>query len=95
MALFWIALVCFAWCIDVEAQNPVVTTIYGDVEGISVPIHTGDIIDSYMAVPYALAPVGDRRFTVSFNPFLVDVDFRSPVHVNLFPVKFLFDKVIS
>ena len=39
-------------------------TKYGPVEGISVPIHTGQIIDSFMGVPYARPPVGDLRFMV-------------------------------
>ena len=32
--------------------NPIVNTKYGPIEGISVPIHTGQIIDSYIAFPY-------------------------------------------
>ena len=50
---------------DVSAQNPVVSTQYGDVEGVSVPIHTGQVIDTFMAVPFARAPVDERRFMVS------------------------------
>ena len=55
-----IALLCFN-CIK---GNPIVSTIYGPIEGISVPIHTGQIIDSFMDVPYAKPPVGDLRFMV-------------------------------
>ena len=62
---------CIAPCvtlfmlINLVHTNPIVNTKYGLVEGISVPIHTGQIIDSYMAVPYARPPVGDLRFRVS------------------------------
>ena len=50
--------------ISATYANPVVDTKYGPVEGISVPIHTGQIIDSFMGVPYARPPVGDLRFMV-------------------------------
>ena len=52
-------------CLNSITGNPIVSTKYGPIEGISVPIHTGQIIDSFMAVPYAKPPVGDLRFMVN------------------------------
>ena len=45
-------------------SNPIVNTKYGPVEGESVPIHTGQIIDSYLAIPFAKPPLDQLRFAV-------------------------------
>ena len=54
------ALGSFVTCQD----NPVVDTIYGQVEGAAVPLENGDVIDSFLAIPYATPPVGELRFEV-------------------------------
>ena len=50
-----------------QDSNPVVITEFGPVEGLSIPIHTGDVIDSFLGIPFARAPVGELRFEVSQN----------------------------
>ena len=55
-----LALGSFVTCQD----NPVVDTIYGQVEGAAVPLENGDVIDSFLAIPYATPPVGELRFEV-------------------------------
>ena len=52
-----------------QSDNPLVLTEFGAVEGISVPIHTGDVIDSFLGIPFARAPVGQLRFEVSSFSF--------------------------
>ena len=42
----------------------VVDTTYGPVQGTEVPIHTGQVIDSFLAIPFAKAPVDELRFLV-------------------------------
>ena len=48
-----------------QDSNPVVMTEFGPVQGLSIPIHTGDVIDSFLGIPFARAPVGELRFQVS------------------------------
>ena len=48
-----------------QDSNPVVMTEFGPVEGLSIPIHTGDVIDTFLGIPFARAPVGELRFEVS------------------------------
>ena len=54
-----------ACCVHSIIAQPVVDTTYGPVQGTEVPIHTGQIIDSYLAIPFAKAPVEELRFLVS------------------------------
>ena len=49
-----------------EAQFPEVDTVYGRVRGQSIPLSSGNVIDSYLGIPFARAPVGDLRFEVLF-----------------------------
>ena len=58
-------IISFCLIIINVCANPIVNTKYGPVEGISVPIHTGQVIDTFMAVPYGRPPIGDLRFMVS------------------------------
>ena len=57
--------VVVAFCLTgaVSAQV-VVDTTYGPVQGTEVPIHTGQVIDSFLAIPFAKAPVDELRFLV-------------------------------
>ena len=48
-----------------QDSNPVVMTEFGPVEGLSIPLHTGDVIDTFLGIPFARAPVGELRFEVS------------------------------
>ena len=48
-----------------QDSNPVVMTEFGPVEGLSIPIHTGDVIDTFLGIPFARAPVAELRFEVS------------------------------
>ena len=58
------------FCESIYTRNPIAYTKYGSVEGIPVPVHTGQIIDTYLGVPYARPPIGDMRFMVGYA-FLV------------------------
>ena len=51
--------------------GPVVDTTYGPVLGVDVTLNSGDVIQSFMGIPFARAPVGDLRFAVS-NAYIVD-----------------------
>ena len=57
-------LIFFTYRFHVGA-HPIVWTKYGSVEGESITIHTGQVIDSFLAVPYAKPPVDELRFAVS------------------------------
>ncbi|XP_073515807.1 fatty acyl-CoA hydrolase precursor, medium chain-like isoform X2 [Phyllobates terribilis] len=47
----------------VKAERPFVTTKYGDLRGITVPVkETSRAIDAFFGVPFAKPPVGSRRF---------------------------------
>ena len=61
LRLFYLYCLLSTWEV---AGNPIVSTKYGDVEGLSIPIHTGQVIDTFMAVPFAKPPVNERRFKV-------------------------------
>ena len=56
---------------SIVASHPIANTKYGSVEGISVPVHTGQIIDTYLGVPYARPPIGDMRFMVGYAFLLI------------------------
>ena len=58
-ALFILVIFCSG-----TSANPVVETIYGSVEGREIPIHTGDVIDSYLGIPFAKPPLDELRFEV-------------------------------
>ena len=47
-----------------NAQGRIVDTSYGPVQGVDVNMANGDVIESWLAVPYAKPPVGDLRFEV-------------------------------
>ena len=51
----------------VTSANPVVETTYGLVEGREIPIHTGDVIDSYLGIPFAKPPIDELRFEVGLT----------------------------
>ncbi|XP_073515809.1 fatty acyl-CoA hydrolase precursor, medium chain-like [Phyllobates terribilis] len=47
----------------VKAERPLITTKYGDLRGITVPVkETSRAIDAFFGVPFAKPPVGSQRF---------------------------------
>ncbi|TNN32759.1 Neuroligin-1 [Liparis tanakae] len=46
------------------AKNPLVTTNYGKIRGIKKDLNNEILgpVEQYLGVPYATAPIGDRRF---------------------------------
>lgn len=66
MSLFFLSwfLAAVASCIHAQT-GPIVDTTYGPVLGVDVNMASGDVIQSFMAIPYARAPVDDLRFAVS------------------------------
>ena len=64
-AFLWLIAVVSTSLVVSQDSNPVVMTEFGPVEGLSIPIHTGDVIDTFLGIPFARAPVGELRFEVS------------------------------
>lgn len=67
IALFWLALwITLASCqrIDPGTKYPTVTTNYGKLRGIKKELNNEILgpVEQYLGVPYATAPIGDRRF---------------------------------
>lgn len=67
IALFWFALwLTLASCqrIDPGTKYPTVTTNYGKLRGIKKELNNEILgpVEQYLGVPYATAPIGDRRF---------------------------------
>ena len=64
---------CIYWTILLVIHNiccdagPVVVTKYGSIEGESVVLGSGAVIDSYLAVPFAKPPIDELRFEVWCN----------------------------
>lgn len=57
----------FCWCfVVIRCQNyhPTVNTQYGKLRGVRVPLPSEILgpVDQYLGVPYAAAPVGEKRF---------------------------------
>lgn len=46
------------------SKNPIVTTNYGKIRGIKKDLNNEILgpVEQYLGVPYATAPIGDRRF---------------------------------
>ena len=63
-----LAACCLAGVITAQV---VVDTTYGPVQGTEVPIHTGQVIDSFLAIPFAKAPVDELRFLVRQRAVLI------------------------
>ena len=63
------ALACVALFVPLmalaSAQGPIVDTTYGPVQGVDVPLASGTVIQTFMGIPFARAPVGDLRFEVT------------------------------
>ena len=53
--------------LQVSAQGPIVDTTYGPVQGVDVTLNSGNVIQTFMGVPYARPPVGDLRFEVGLQ----------------------------
>ena len=52
----------------VAAQGgPIVDTGYGPVQGVNVNMASGDVIQTWMGIPFARPPVGELRFEVSWE----------------------------
>ena len=47
-----------------QLDGPVVDTTYGPVRGANITMNSGDVIQAFMGIPFARAPVGDLRFEV-------------------------------
>uniref|UniRef100_A0AAY4EQU2 Carboxylesterase type B domain-containing protein n=1 Tax=Denticeps clupeoides TaxID=299321 RepID=A0AAY4EQU2_9TELE len=63
----------FLWPITAVTSttyHPTVNTQYGRLRGMRVPLPSDALapVDQYLGVPYASAPVGDRRFTAPDAP---------------------------
>jgi len=46
----------------------IVNTVNGEVDGNTVTLDDGTIINSWYGIPYAAPPVGDLRFEVIIRP---------------------------
>ena len=55
----------------IAQEGPIVETTYGSVQGVNINLENGTIIQSYMAIPYAMPPLGDLRFEVHFFSVLL------------------------
>ncbi|XP_050971742.1 LOW QUALITY PROTEIN: neuroligin-2a [Labeo rohita] len=67
ITLLWLALwITLASCqrIDPGSKYPTVTTNYGKLRGIKKELNNEILgpVEQYLGVPYATAPIGDRRF---------------------------------
>ncbi|TRY55498.1 hypothetical protein DNTS_004143 [Danionella cerebrum] len=67
IALFWLALwitLASSQRIDPGSKYPMVTTNYGKLRGIKKELNNEILgpVEQYLGVPYATAPIGDRRF---------------------------------
>uniref|UniRef100_A0A9J7Y9Y6 Neuroligin 2a n=1 Tax=Cyprinus carpio carpio TaxID=630221 RepID=A0A9J7Y9Y6_CYPCA len=67
ITLLWLALwVTLALCqrIDPGSKYPTVTTNYGKLRGIKKELNNEILgpVEQYLGIPYATAPIGDRRF---------------------------------
>ncbi|XP_073411039.1 fatty acyl-CoA hydrolase precursor, medium chain-like [Dendrobates tinctorius] len=61
--LLLIPLILTAIETGVKAERPLVTTKYGDLRGVTVPVkETSRVIDAFFGVPFARPPVGPLRF---------------------------------
>ena len=49
----------------VHTHAVTVETKYGPVEGLTIPLHTGNSVNSFLAIPFAKPPVGELRWRVS------------------------------
>ena len=47
--------------------NPVVETSLGTVSGESITLTSGDVIDSFIGIPFAAPPISELRFEVRFQ----------------------------
>ena len=54
--------------VDNNNNDVVVKTLYGDVNGYSLPLEWGERLNIFAGVPYAQAPIGDLRWKVSIQP---------------------------
>ena len=51
-------------CVYAQGNGPIRDTTYGPVQGVDVTMASGDVIQTWMAIPFGRAPVGDLRFEV-------------------------------
>lgn len=51
-------------CQRVDLKHPIVSTVYGKVRGIRRELNNEILapVEQYLGVPYATAPIGERRF---------------------------------
>ena len=54
-----------------QLDGPIVDTTYGPVRGADITMNSGDVIQAFMGIPFARAPVGDLRFEVCKASVLV------------------------
>lgn len=62
--LLWMGLVSICVATLQAQQHPVVTTNYGKLRGVKVTLPNEILgpVEQYLGIPYALAPIGERRF---------------------------------
>ncbi|XP_043913312.1 neuroligin-3-like isoform X2 [Protopterus annectens] len=63
-ALWILSFASFVMLMDGQVHYPTVNTHYGKLRGVRVPLPTEILgpVDQYLGVPYAAAPVGEKRF---------------------------------
>jgi len=61
----WILLSLTVVFLTARTSAKVVDTIYGPVDGNTVTLDDGTVINSWYGIRYAAAPIGDLRFEVS------------------------------
>ena len=63
--LLWFSLLLLSTS-HAQDGDPEVDTVYGTVRGKAISLSSGSVIDAYLGIPYAKAPVGNLRFEVMF-----------------------------
>lgn len=69
--LWWILCSCWSFTKTTSQKfYPTVTTQFGKLRGLRVPVPSEVLrpVDQYLGVPYAAAPVGDKRFMPPEQP---------------------------
>ncbi|XP_069687014.1 carboxylesterase 5A [Periplaneta americana] len=62
MIAVFICLTCLSNVMQVNAQEPMVVLAQGPVKGIQVFSDSRQIINAFLGIPYAAAPIGELRF---------------------------------
>jgi len=62
----WILLLPTVFLLTAEISAKIVNTVYGQVDGNTVTLDDGSIINSWYGVPFAAPPVEALRFEVRY-----------------------------